>query len=118
MKTGVWEGHTDEREGGEKVLEGGAIKGQGKEAAKGESKNNQTVKQGGVRGSDKVVSPLFSSLNFLLYSCLFLCFSIFSTHTRLPHFLNHTFILKSPHSLSDKWYSFFQESGSENLAKL
>lgn len=119
-RQGIERTQTDEGEGGEnKSWRAVPSKGQGKEEAKGESGNNQIVKQGGASG-EKVVSssPLSSSPKFLPHLRLFLCFSLFYTYPPQLHFQNHTLILKiHSYSLSDKWHSFLQKSESENLEK-
>ena len=107
-RQGIERTQTDEGEGGEnKSWRAVPSKGQGKEEAKGESGNNQIVKQGGASG-EKVVSssPLSSSPKFLPHLRLFLCFSLFYTYPPQLHFQNHTLILKiHSYSLSDKWHS-------------
>lgn len=97
-------------------------RGQGKEEAKGESGNRQTVKWGGEGGAAERESCLVLSTVFLPkvspQSIIILLFLPLSQPLLNLFVSKSTLILKShSHSLSDKWHSFLQESGSENLEK-
>lgn len=93
----------DEREGEEnQPWRAVPWKGQRKEKASGGSRNDQLAKQGGVKGTGKVVS---SSPNFLPHSCSFSWFSSFLPLSA-PPFPKLHFYSEESFPFADKWHSF------------